>query len=133
MVSNKLLRCLKINKRYLIYDSIYEYILVRTNYGYSIYREGFPNNSLLVIEKDLEDLILESVDTNFYKGTYIYKGHTNKYKAVSSIGFISVHGYFNWRDLYFFGESKKETDVKDLRRFEKVMKYSSRKTKKVKL
>lgn len=130
MISNKLLRHLKYNVRYLIYDSIYEYILVKTIYGYSICREGFPNNSLLVIEKDLEYLILESVDTDFYKDTYIYKGYTNKYKAVSSVGFISVHGYFDWRDLYFFGESKKETDIKDLRRFEKVMKYSSKKLKK---
>lgn len=133
MISDKLLRNLSVNKKYLIYDSIYEYVLIKTTSGYRICRQGFPSNDLFVIEKDLEDLLLDSYDSgdkDFYRDTYKDRGYTNRYKAISSVGFISVHGYFSWRDLQFFSEFKIEEDVKELLKFKKVMKSSNTKTKK---
>lgn len=133
MISDKILRGLVEGKKYLIYDSIYEYTLHKRDGYYFIQLFGsITSNSLTVWEKDLEDLLIDSdyEATRFYKNVYKYQGYTKRYRATTSVGFIYVHGYFSWADLKFYSELKNEEDIVNLRKFKKVMDSCNRKTSK---
>lgn len=122
MIAKTLLRKLKPNKKYLIYDELYEYVLTKykdSQYHINVYGS---TEKMFLIEKDLEDLKLNSYGDDemldFYKYDYQYNGYTNKYKALCSVGYLSLHSDFtDFYRLKFFGEIKNETNIKNLRQF----------------
>ena len=138
MISKKLLRLLPANKSYIVYDNIYTYNLIK--YKDSTFRltaYGYPNgNSFYIYEKDLEHLQSEArYDDNddriwHLKEEYVYNGYTNKYKCISTVGYVSVYSdFYGFHDINFFAENKGEETVKELKRFQKTLKSNRINTK----
>lgn len=138
MISKKLLRLLPANKSYIVYDDIHTYDLIKykdNRFRLSVY--GYPNgNSFYIYEKDLENLQIEAnyADDDdliwHLKEEYVYKGYTNKYKCISSVGYVSVHSdFYGFLDINFFAENKGEETVKELKRFQKTLKSNRINTK----
>lgn len=127
MISKKLLKKLPPNKKYLIYDSLYTYVLKKFDSGsFHINVLGYAE-TIYVYEKDLEHLEIEARNHNneklewHLKNEYVYNGYTNQYKVLSGIGLLSTHAdFYDWWKLKFFGEYKDEETVKELNRFKKV-------------
>lgn len=127
MISKKLLRKLPVDKTYIVFDSLYNYMLSKYkdgNYRIKIY--GFTE-SIYICEKDLEWLTINARDNEelywHYKNNYIYNGHTNHYRAVGGIGLISNQSdFYGFSDLCFFGEYKDEKTIETLNKFRKTLK-----------
>jgi|SRR6478736_954375 len=123
MIKSKLLKKLTPNKSYLLYDEIYEYKLQKhkdNSYHLSVY--GNPYNTFYIYEKDLEHFLSETVDDSemydFYKYDYKYNGYTNRYKCLSSVGFLSSFAdFWGFSQLNFFAEIKSEKTIEELRDF----------------
>ncbi len=132
MIANKILRNLTKGKKYLLYDSLTIYILTVNGDSFGLYDHSTCINSwsehFFILEKDFEDLLLDARREDrdervyFLKNYFIDKGYTNSYKALSSLGFLTLHADFDWYKLKFFGEYKNEETVKELRRFRKIFK-----------
>lgn len=134
MISKTLLRKLPVNKKYLVYDSIYNYILTKyEGNNYHINVIGY-RDTMYIYEKDLENLLIDARQHNsedlewHLENEYVYNGYTNKYKAVSGVGFINIHqDFYSFYDLSFFGEYKNaETEI-ELNKFKKIFNKERRK------
>lgn len=134
MISKTLLRKLPANKKYLVYDSIYNYILTKyKDNAYHINVVGY-RDTMYIYEKDLENLLIDAIQHNneelewHLKNEYVYNGYTNQYKVLAGIGFISVQqDFYSFYDLSFFGEYKSEQTEAELNKFKKIFNKERRK------
>ena len=129
MISTKLLRKLPKNTTYVVYDSLYEYVLKKhDDESYHINVYGW-RETMYIHEKDLEHLKINAVcndddeSGHFYRYTYIDNGYTNKYQLIGSIGLLYSHSdFYGFSNLSFFGEYKGEQTIEEVRKFKKTLK-----------
>lgn len=134
MISKTLLRKLPANKKYLVYDSIYNYVLTKyKDNTYNINVVGY-RETIYIFEKDLENLLIDARQYNnedlewHLENEYVYNGYTNKYSAVTGVGFIYLHqDFYGFYDLSFFGEYKNEQTEIELNKFKKIFNKERRK------
>lgn len=122
MISKRLLNKLQEGKKYLITNGIGFYLLEKKEDRIWCSELGYPSSGFFSIYmKSWQDILDENRDDNdfFYEVKYKYNQTqpTYRYKAFISKLFVSSSVYFSTYDLFFLGEYKEDTDIKEIKRY----------------
>lgn len=122
MISTRLLNKLQEGKKYLITDGIGFYLLEKKEDRIWCSELGWSSSGFFgIYMKSWEDVLGENRDDNdfFYKVKYDYDKTqpTYKYYAHVSKFFVSGSVYFSTYDLFFLGEYKEDTDIREIKRY----------------
>lgn len=122
MISTRLLSKLQVGKKYLITDGIGFYILQKKEDRIWCSELGWSSSGFFSIYmKSWEDVLDENRDDNdfFYKVKYDYDKTqpTYRYEAFMTRLFVCGSSSFSTYDLFFLGEYKEDTDIKEVKRY----------------
>lgn len=122
MISTRLLNKLQVGKKYLITNGISFFILDIKSDVIWCSELGWSSSGFFgIYMKSWEDVLDENRDDNdfFYKVKYDYDQTqpTYRYYAHISQFFVSSQTYFSTYDLFFLGEYKEDTDIKEVKRY----------------
>lgn len=122
MISKRLLNKLQEGKKYLITDGIGFYLLEKEEDR--IWCSDLDRSSgsfFSIYMKSWRDVLFENRDDNefFYKVKYHYNQTqpTYKYTAFITKMFLAGSVDFSTCDLFFLGEYKEDTDIKEIKRY----------------
>lgn len=122
MISKRLLNKLQEGKKYLITNGIGFYLLEKKKDCIWCSELGWSSSGFFgIYMKSWQDVLDENVDdSDFYyavKYEYDQTQPTYKYYAHISQFFVSSQTSFSTYDLFFLGEYKEGTDIKEIKRY----------------
>lgn len=122
MISGRLLNKLEVGKKYLITNGIGFFILsVKSDVIWCSELGWHSNGFFGIYKREWDDVVRENLDDYDFcqdiKHRYDTTNPTYTFEAYVSCLFVGGRTYFSTYDLFFLGEYKENTDMKEVRRY----------------